>query len=91
MQTEYMKESLSLTDQQLPKISGVNLEYARKMQDVYANEARKFQRLKKLKQVSEEKDAALKEILDPKQYEIYAANKEAMKEKIRTKAKERKH
>lgn len=88
MQTEYMKESLSLTEQQVPKINEINLKYARKMQDAYASETRKFQRLKKLKRVSEEKDVELKKVLDSNQYETYARNKEAMKEKMRARAKE---
>lgn len=91
MQTEYMKEHLSLTDQQVPEISDINLRYARKMQDAYASETRKFQRLKKLKNVSNEKDAELKKALDSKQYETYARNKEAMKEKMRARAKEKRN
>lgn len=89
MQTSYMKESLSLTEQQVPRINEVNLTYAKKMQAAYAGETRKLQRLKKLKSLSDEKDGELKKVLEPSQYETYAKNKEAMKEKMKARAKEK--
>ena len=89
MQTDYMKQSLSLTDAQVPVVTNINLKYSKKMQAAYEGETRKFQRLRKLKQVGDEKDTELKKALDQAQYQTYLTNKEAMKEKLREKAKER--
>lgn len=89
MQTEYMKENLSLTGMQLPLVSEINLAYSKKMQAAYEGETGKFKRLKKLKSVADEKDSALKKVLEPTQYELYTRNKEAMKEKLKARAKEK--
>ena len=89
LQTNYMKESLALTSEQEIKIHDLNLKYAKKMQDVYNTQDRKFQKLKKMKSVSTEKDHEMEGILNPDQYATYEKNKEAMKEKMRARAKER--
>jgi len=60
------------------------------MRATYKGETAKFKRLKKLKAVSDEKDNELKKVLEPAQYETYVKNKEAMKEKLMAKAKEKK-
>jgi len=90
MQTEYMKENLSLTEKQVALVSDINVIYSKKMRATYEGETAKFKRLKKLKAVSDEKDNELKKVLEPAQYETYVKNKEAMKEKLMAKAKEKK-
>ena len=91
LQTNYMKESLALTSDQEIKIQDLNLKYAKKMQDVYNTPDRKFQKLKRMKGVSTEKDQEMKSILNPDQYATYEKNKEEMKEKMRSRAKERRN
>jgi hypothetical protein len=89
LQTDYMKENLALTPEQEPKIHDLNLKYAKKMQDAYNTTDRKFQKLKKMKSIGDEKDQELKSVLNPDQYATYEKNKELMKEKMRARAKER--
>src|SRR5688500_18371793 len=79
MQTNNMKETLSLTEDQVDEVSEINLDYARKMQNAYASGS-KFQRLKKMKALAAEKDGVLKKVLTPTQYTTYQENKEEMKE-----------
>ena len=89
LQTDYMKENLALTPEQEPKIHDLNLKYAKKMQDAYNTTDRRFQKLKKMKSIGDEKDQELKSVLNPDQYATYEKNKELMKEKMRARAKER--
>lgn len=91
MQTDYMKESLTLSDEQVPKIHEINLKYSLKMQNAYNSGGGKLQRLKKMKGVSTEKDKEMKSVLNAEQYSVYETNKEQMKEKIRARAKERRN
>jgi hypothetical protein len=88
-QTEYMKENLALSADQESRVHEVNLKYARKMQDAYNSPGKKMQKLKQMKALGEEKDKELKGVLDADQYATYEKNKEAMKEKIKAKAKEK--
>jgi maltodextrin utilization protein YvdJ len=89
LQTDYMKESLSLTRDQETKIQEVNLKYAGKMQEAYEAPTKRQQKLKAMRAINVQKEAELKLILSPDQYVIYEKNKEAMKEKIKARAKEK--
>lgn len=88
MQTDYMKESLALTEDQVPQVHEVNLKYSRKMQDAYNSGGGKLQKLKKMKTIGQEKDKEIKRVLTSAQYATYEKNKEAMKEKMRARVKE---
>ena len=90
MQTDLMRQSLTLTEEQQPRVQEINLKYSRKVQDVYSTPGGKLQKLKKLKNISTEKDKEMKNVLSAEQYSTYEKNKEEMKEKIRARAKERK-
>jgi Spy/CpxP family protein refolding chaperone len=83
MQTNNMKETLSLTEDQVDKVGEINLNYARKMQNAYNSGGSKLQRLRKMKALAAEKDGALKKVLTPTQYATYQENKEEMKERRR--------
>ena len=85
MQTSYMKESLALTDDQALKVQDINLKYAHKMQHAYNSPARKFQKLKRMKNFSQQKDDEMKRLLSKEQYETYEKNRDAMRESAKTK------
>lgn len=89
LQTDHMKQSLTLKEDQTSKVGEINLKYSRKMQDTYNTAGSKLQKLRKLKSISAEKDKEMKNVLSAEQYSTYEANKEEMKEKIRARAKER--
>lgn len=83
LQTQNMKESLSLSEEQYQRVHELNLKYARRMQSIYQTDGGKLQRLKSMKATSEEKDRELKRILDSRQYKLYKDQKEEMKENAR--------
>jgi Spy/CpxP family protein refolding chaperone len=83
MQTNNMKETLSLTEDQVDKVSEINLNYARKMQNAYNAGGSKLQKLRKMKTLAAEKDGVLKKVLTPTQYATYQEGKEEMKERRR--------
>jgi hypothetical protein len=88
LQTSYMKENLALAEDQTPKVQEINLKYARKMQDAYNSTERKFQKLKQMKSINQQKDGEMKNVLSAEQYETYEKNKEAMRESVKEKRKE---
>ena len=89
MQTDYMKESLSLKEDQEAKVHGINVKYAEKMQEAYEAPTKKQQKVQSMKRINAEKEAELKLILSADQYATYEKNKEAMKEKINARIKEK--
>jgi ERCC4-type nuclease len=91
MQTNYMKESLTLSTEQVPKIHEINLKYSLKMQNAYNAGGGKLQKLKKMKGIGAEKDKEIKKVLNTEQYSTYEKNKEETKDKIRERAKERRN
>ncbi|MCG8306840.1 MAG: DUF4890 domain-containing protein [Cytophagales bacterium] len=68
-QTNHMKESLELTDDQLPKVEALNLKYAEKMNEarVEADGDRKAMR-DSMRAMISEKDEELKKILTADQW-----------------------
>ena len=89
LQTDYMKETLSLKEDQEAKVHGVNLKYAEKIQEAYEAPTKKQQKLQTMKRINAEKEAELKLMLSVDQYSTYEKNKEAMKEKIKARIKEK--
>lgn len=89
LQTDYMKETLSLKQDQEAKVHGVNLKYAEKIQEAYEAPTKKQQKLQTMKRINAEKEAELKLMLSVDQYATYEKNKEAMKEKIKARIKEK--
>ncbi len=89
LQTDYMKEILSLSGDQEAKVHGVNLKYAEKIQEAYEAPTKKQQKLQAMKRINAEKEAELKLNLSADQYATYEKNKEAMKEKIKEQIKEK--
>jgi hypothetical protein len=88
-QTDYMKENLSLKGDQVTKVHDVNLKYAEKMQEAYEAPTGKQQKINSMKRINAEKEAALKLILSVDQYGTYEKNKEAMREKIKSRIKDK--
>jgi len=81
IQTELMDHQLGLTADQKPKIAAINLEYAKKAQPVLES-GRPFAEMRELKELDQQKDAALKPVLTPDQYTKYAAGKEELRQKL---------
>ncbi|RKD92044.1 hypothetical protein [Mangrovibacterium diazotrophicum] len=82
-QTEWMKENMALTTEQLSTVEALNLEYANKMEEVRAIDGN-LAKLKKARSITDEKDAKLKTVLNKEQFQQY----EEMKKEMRAKAKQ---
>lgn len=81
-QTEMMKENLSLTPAQEPKVSAINLKYAKKMEDVRKIADTAVQR-KTFQNLNKQKDGELKAVLTADQFKSYLKQVEEMKARRR--------
>jgi Spy/CpxP family protein refolding chaperone len=81
-QTEMMKDNLSLTAAQEPKVSAINLKYAKKMEDVRKVTDTAAQR-KAIQSLNKQKDGELKAVLTPEQFKTYQKFMEEFKARRR--------
>jgi hypothetical protein len=81
-QTEMMKESLSLTAAQEPKVSAINLKYAKKMEEVRKVADTVAQR-KSAQKLNQQKEGELKTVLTAAQFKSYLKQVEEMKARRR--------
>ena len=86
--TEMMKTKIGLTPEQTGKVAELNLTYAKKIDPLIKGSAGPFVRMGEMKKINEEKEAELKQILSPQQFEKYLASKEEMGEKLVEKVEE---
>ena len=84
-QTEYMKDKLALTAEQLPKVSALNLETAQKIQPVLESSDRPLMKARAVKGIEAQKETALQGILTPDQFQKFLALREEMKQKLEQK------
>ena len=82
LQTELMKAKLDLTPDQDGKIAALNLKYAQKMEPVIKSDDGYFAELRAVKAINDEKEAELKQLLTPAQFDKYIAAKEEIREKF---------
>ena len=83
-QSNSMKTKLALDDTQYQQVSAINLEYAKKGEEIKNSGGGKFSKYRKFKFMMSDKDAKLKKVLTPDQYTTY----EEMKKEMMDKAKE---
>jgi len=67
--TEWMKTNLQLTDEQLPKVQDINLNYANKADELRNMSMGTRQKMQKLKQDAKARDGELKAVLTPAQFQ----------------------
>lgn len=79
LQTRYMKEHLALDEAQTARVQAINLDYARQMEPVLKGSEGGLARMNKGRSLMSAKDAALKPVLSPQQYEAYEASKDDLK------------
>jgi hypothetical protein len=87
--TEMMKTKLALTPEQTDKVANLNLAYAKKMEPLIKGSEGPFVRMREMRQLNQAKEAELKQVLSPQQFENYLASKEEMREKIVDKIEEK--
>jgi hypothetical protein len=88
-QTAMMKENLDLTPEQLPQIAAINLKYAQKMEPIIKGSSGMLMKMSQMRGVNEEKEAELKGVLSPEQFQKYLASKDEMREQFEEKIEEK--
>ena len=84
-----MTTKLGLTPEQTGKVAELNLTYANKMDPLIKGSAGSLVRMREMKQINQAKEAQLKQILTPQQFEKYLASKEQMRENLAKKVEEK--
>jgi hypothetical protein len=82
IQTDLMKEKLTLTPEQLPKVDALNLETAKKMEPVLKGSEGPFMKMRSARAIEETKETALKGMLTPVQFQKFLGSKEAMRDEM---------
>ena len=85
LQTEMMKVKLSLTPDQTPKVAAINQKYAQRMEPIIKGQEGPLMRLRQMREVGQAKEAELKGVLSPEQFQKYLAEKQEMREKFEDK------
>ena len=80
--TDMMRARLKLTDGQVSQVHDINLKYAKKMQPVLEGSERPFREVWELKEFNRDKEAELKKILTPEQFQQYLAAKDEIRQKM---------
>jgi len=80
--TKLMQEKLGLSGETLGKVSAINLAYANKMQPVIQDANRPLEEMREMREIDEQKDAALKSVLSPAQFDQYQAAKAELRQKF---------
>lgn len=88
-QTDLMKAKLDLTPDQIGKVAELNLKYATKMEPIIKGSAGPFMKMREANEVSQAKEAELKQLLSPVQFEKFLAAKEEMREKFEERMEEK--
>lgn len=79
--TALMTSKLDLKPEQKSQVASLNLRYAKKMQPVIEGSAGPFVKMREMKGINEEKEAELKQLLSPEQFDTYLASKDDMRQK----------
>jgi len=85
LQTEMMKTKLGLTPDQTPKVAAINQKYAQRMEPIIKGQEGPLMRLRQMREVGQAKEAELKGVLSPEQFQKYLAEMQEMREKFEDK------
>lgn len=85
--TDSLKSQLTLNEAQYTKAYNINLEFIKKAKEIKDSSAGRREKMGVLKEADAKRDAAMKEILTEKQYQLFlekkAENRKKMKETIK--------
>ena len=80
--TKLMQEKLELSGNTLQQVTAINLEYANKAQPILQGADRPLEELREMKELNEEEDAALKQVLSAGQFQQYRAAKAELRQRF---------
>jgi hypothetical protein len=78
MQTDLMKQKLSLTAEQYKQVSAINLFYARKIEPILRGDANRYSKYLQISPLLDEKDEKLKAVFSAGQFKKYQDVKSEM-------------
>ena len=81
-QTTMMKEKLSLTDEQLPKVKAINEKYAEQMDPIIKGSGGMLMKMGPMRAVEDKKEAELKGVLSDDQFQQFQAMKSELRDKL---------
>lgn len=79
IQTQFMKDRLSLPADVLAKVQAINMKYAQQMDPVLKGTDGKLAKMQKARGIMAAKDSELKAVLSPSQFEAYDDAKDDIK------------
>ena len=86
IQTDFMADTLHLTAEQRTQVEAINLKFANQMQPLL--EGSTWTLMREGKKVDEAKDGELRPVLSPQQFDAYVAEKDALRDRLKQKARE---
>jgi hypothetical protein len=81
-QTTMMKEKLSLTDEQLPKVKAINEKYAEEMDPIIKGSGGMLMKMCPMRAVDDKKEAELKGVLSGDHLQQFQAMKSELRDKL---------
>jgi hypothetical protein len=87
-QTMMMKEKLSLTDEQAPKVKAINEKYAEEMDPIIKGSGGMLMKMGSMRAAEDKKEAELKGVLSDDQFQQFQAMKSELRDKLMEKIKE---
>jgi len=85
LQTDMMKKKLGLSPQQTTQVGAINEKYAQQMQPVLTSSEGPFMKMRQVRQIGDAKEAELKQVLTPDQFQKYLVERQEMREKFEEK------
>lgn len=83
MQTQRMATTLKLDSAQTGKVEKISLKYAQKLDPIMLGNANRMSKLKAVRALHNEKEAELKQVLSPDQFNQFKHQQQELKDEIR--------
>lgn len=81
-QTAFLQKKLTLTSDQLPKVEKINSDTAQKMDPVLKGDQGPLVKMRAMRAIEQQKEAALRGVLTPAQFQTFLAAKDELKQKL---------
>lgn len=83
--TEAYHAELNLTDEQQPKFDEINLQFAEELSKLKRDSGSKLSKYKKFKELNDERNRSMKEILTDDQYKIFKEHQQEVRKELKAK------
>ena len=83
-QSRFMQTKLGLSEQKLAEIQAINLQFAEKAEPILKGSSMSLIKMNDMKNLQEQKDQALKQVLSEPQFKLYVDSKDELKDAVKT-------